>query len=97
MNANAEQIGRTFAAEVAGRPSVAEIWVSTGRSTVHLWLLAQDIDAEEERSLYRQLSVLAERFRDVDYQLHILKASNFTIALHAVLPRDAKKIFPRAA
>ena len=97
MNANAEQIGRTFASEVAGRPSVAEIWVSSSRNGVHLWLLAREIDAEEERSLYRRLEVLDPQFGDVDFQLHILKPSRYSIALHDVLPKDAKKIFPRAA
>ena len=97
ISANAEQIGRTFASEVAGRPSVAEIWVSTGESSVHLWLLAREIDAEEERSLYRRLEVLDTRFRDANFQLHILKPSRYTIALHDVLPRDAQKIFPHAA
>jgi hypothetical protein len=97
MNTNAEQIGRAFATEVAGQPSVAEIWVSIGGASVHIWLLAQEIDAEEERGLYRRLAALDTRFRDVDFQLHILKPSNYTIALRDVLPRDAKKIFPRAA
>jgi len=97
MNTSAEHIGQTFASEVSGRPSVAEIWVSTGGDSVHLWLLARDIDADEERSLYRLLDVLDSRFRDVAFQLHILKPSNYKIPLHDVLPGDAEKIFPRAA
>jgi hypothetical protein len=96
MNANAEQIGRVFASEVAGRPSVAEIWVSSG-DNIDLWLLAGDIDADEERSLYRRLGALDARFRDVDFQLHILKPSSYTIPLRDVLPENAKKIFSRAA
>lgn len=96
-NAIAEQIGRAFAAEVAVRPSVGEIWVSTGETSIHLWLLAREIDAEEERNLYRVLGVLDTQFGDVYFQLHILKPSSYSIALHDVLPKDAKKIFPSAA
>jgi len=97
MDTIAVRLGQAFASEVAGRPSVSEIWVSTDRNDIHLWLLARDIDADEERSLYGQLNDLDEQFRDLEFQLHILKPSRYTIPLHDVLPDDAKKIFSRAA
>jgi hypothetical protein len=97
MDATAEQMGLAFAAEVAGRPSVAELWVSVGSDCVHLWLLANEIDANEERDLYRHVNVLDAQFPDILFQPHVLIPSNYRIPLREVLPKEAKKIFPRAA
>ncbi|MFN8636196.1 MAG: hypothetical protein U0893_20285 [Chloroflexota bacterium] len=96
MSSVAGDLGRSFAVEVSDRPSVAEIWVSTATNGVHLWLLAREIDAAEERSLYRSLEALDRRFGDIAFELHILKPASYSIPLHDVLPPDAEKIFPRA-
>lgn len=96
-NATAEQIGQVFASDVAERPSGAEIWVLPGETGVHLWLLTREIDAEEERNLYRRLGVLDTQFGDGDFQRHILKPSSYSIELRDVLPSGAKQVFPRAA
>ena len=63
----------------------------------HLWLLLREADAAEERALYRLLNILDQQFSDIDFQLHLLNPSRYTIPIYEVLPKDARKIFERAA
>jgi hypothetical protein len=95
--ADAGKLGRVFAQAAQDEPLVKELWTTTRRDGVHLWLLIDQVGDEEERRLFGLLDVLDERFPDADVQLHILNPASYTIDLHDVLPRDATKIFVRIA
>lgn len=92
----AAALGQTFAQAARNEPLAQELWVTTRRDGVHLWLLIERSGDDEERRLFELLDVLDERFPDADFQLHILNPASYTIDLHDVLPGDAKKIFSRA-
>jgi hypothetical protein len=94
---SASELGRTFAQAVQDEPVVTELWVTTRRDAIHLWLLIDDAGDDEERALYGLLHLLDERFPDADFELHVLNRASYTIDLHDVLPSDAEKIFARAA
>ena len=95
--AGASELGRAFAQVAQNEPLVRELWVTTHRDGVHLWLLIERVGDDEERRLFGLLDLLDERFPNTDFQLHVLNPASFTIDLHDVLPRDAEKIFARAA
>jgi len=93
----ASDLGRAFVRAAQHDPLVKELWVTTRRDGVHLWLLIDRASDEEERRLFGLLGVLDEQFPKADVQLHLLNPASYTIDLHDVLPRDAKKIFAHAA
>jgi hypothetical protein len=97
LNSGADELGQTFATVIADRRSVAGLWVSTSSEGYHLWLLVHEADADEERHLYRSLNILDQQFSNVDFQLHILNPSRYTIPVNELLPSNARKIFERAA
>jgi hypothetical protein len=93
---DAKELGRTFTQVARNNPLTQEVWLTVRRDGVHLWLLIQHATDDDERQLYRLLDHLDERYSDTDFQLHILNPASYTIDLHEVLPRDAKKLFSRA-
>lgn len=95
--AGARELGATFAQAIQNEPLARELWMTTRPDGVHLWLLIDQADDEDERRLFGLLDILDERFPDADFQLHILNSASFTIDLHDVLPRDAEKITAHAA
>jgi hypothetical protein len=97
MPTNAGELGRAFAQAAQNEPLAQEVWVTMRRDGVHLWLLVEQAGDDEERQLFGLLDVLDDRFPEADFQLHILNPASYTIDLHDVLPRDAEKIFSRAA
>jgi hypothetical protein len=90
-------LGQTFAQAARNDPLVKELWVTTRRDGVHLWLLIERAGDDEERRLYGLLDVLDEQFPEADFQLHVLNPASYAIDLHDVLPGDAEKIFSQAA
>ena len=95
--ASADELGRVFAQAAQHEPLVMELWMTTRRDGVHLWLLIERAGDDEERRLYGLLDVLDERFLEADVQLHVLNPVSYTTDVRQVLPRDAKKIFSRAS
>jgi hypothetical protein len=93
---NAEELGRTFTQVARKNPLTKEVWLTVRRDGVHLWLLVEHATDDDERKMYRLLDHLDEHCSDMDFQLHILNPASYTIDLHDVLPRDAKKLFSRA-
>lgn len=94
---SAGELGRTLAQAAQNDPLTRELWVTTRRDGVHLWLLIDRAGDDDERRLFGLLDLLDERFPNADFQLHILNPASYTIDLHDVLPKDAQKIFARAA
>jgi hypothetical protein len=92
VSTNAGDLEQLFAQAAQHEPLARELWVTTRQDGVHLWLLIEQADDDEERRLFGLLDVLDKRFPGVDVQLHILNPSSFTIDLHDALPRDAMKI-----
>jgi hypothetical protein len=93
---NVEDLGRAFTQVARNNPLTQEIWLTVRRDGVHLWLLIQHATDDDERQMYRLLDPLDEHFSDTDFQLHILNPASYTVDLHEVLPRDARKLFSRA-
>jgi hypothetical protein len=94
---DAGKLARTFAQVAQNEPLARELWVTTRRDGVHLWLLIDQADDEDERRLFGLLDLLDERLPDSDFQLHILNPASYKIDLHDVLPTDAVKIFAHPA
>ena len=97
MPTGAGELGRVFAQAAQNEPLARELWVTTRRDGVHLWLLIEQAGDDDERRLFGLLDVLDGRFPEADFQLHVLNPASYTIDLHDVLPKDAEKIFSRAA
>ncbi len=97
LTTGASELGMTLAQAAQNEPLAHEIWVTIRHDGVHLWLLTQRATDEDERRLFGLLELLDARFPDADFQLHILNPASYTVDLHDVLPRDAEKIFSRAA
>lgn len=94
---SAVELGLALAKAALHEPLVQEIWVTARRDGVHLWLLIQYANDDEERRLFGLLDPLDAQFPGADFQLHMLNPASYTIDLHDVLPKDAAKIFPRVA
>jgi hypothetical protein len=97
VKTDAGKLGKALTEAARAEPLAREIWVTTRQDGVHLWLLIEQAGDDEERRLFGLLDVLDERFPEADFQLHILNPASYTIDLHDVLPKDAVKIFARAA
>jgi hypothetical protein len=97
LTISASELGLTLAQAAENEPLAQEISVTTRRDGVHLWLLTQRATDEDERRLFGLLEPVDARFPDAAFQLHILNPASYTVDLHSVLPKDAEKIFSRAA
>jgi hypothetical protein len=94
----AREIGTVFAARVREESIARELWVTSERDGVHLWLLIDPIeDDDAERELYGLLDVLDEPFPDADFQLHVLNPLTYTSDPRESLPLYAERIPLRAA
>jgi hypothetical protein len=94
----AREIGTVFAARAREESIARELWVTSERDGVHLWLLIDPIeDDDAERALYGLLDVLDGPFPDADFQLHVLNPLTYTADPRESLPSYAEPIPLRAA
>ena len=59
LTTSARELGQTLAQAVQSEPLAQEIWVTTRRDGVHLWLLTQQATDEDERRLFGLLELLS--------------------------------------
>jgi len=88
----AQQMGKTLAEALHGQPRIAEIWVTTRPDGVHIWLIVEPIETEEQRRLYLFADVLHELFPGSPAMLHILNPRNHRGDIHLSLPGDATPV-----
>ncbi len=88
----AQQVGRTLADAVRSARSVSELWVSTRRDGVHVWLIVEPIALADERRLHELADVLYEQFPGGDLELHVVNPRRHARDVHEALPPDAEKI-----
>ena len=89
----ARKIATVFAARAREESIVREFWVSVENGGVHLWLLIDPIEHDdEELKLYGLVDVLDERFPEADFQLHVLNPRGYTDDLRDSLRGDAQFI-----
>lgn len=90
------EIGRAFAQVARDAHVVEELWVSTGRDGVHLWLLTAPIDLDAEEHLHELTDPLYEQFPEADFQLHVLNPRHYRGDVRLALPSGVEQISLRA-
>lgn len=94
----AREIGAVFAARVREESIARELWVTSERDGVHLWLLIDPIEHDDaELELYGLVDVLDSQFPGAVFQLHVLNPADFTADPRGSLPSHAEKIALNAA
>ncbi|HZO31917.1 MAG TPA: hypothetical protein VFH48_38660 [Chloroflexota bacterium] len=88
----AEELGNTFAQAAQSEAAVEELWVSTQRDGVHLWLVTAPIDMATERRLHRLTGLLYDQFQSADFQLHVLNPRHHGGDARRALPSQAEQI-----
>src|SRR5688572_32386061 len=88
----ARELGRALAQAARSEAAVEELWISTQRDGIHLWLLTTAIDMAAERRLHRLTALLYERFQNAEFQLHVLNPRHHGGDARRSLPSDADQI-----